>query len=238
MSGRTKLFGTNISFGATFSPHAMDSVLIGNNYTYREFDKYQWNSNKGGLIRFENANLSFGINFDNKTFNKKKEEDNKDEDNNSPPLSEFGDEDSDEPPLGSSQNPIIQEEGDEGYVKFEIPWNISINYSMRYVPDMSNFNRNKMNYNHKMTADINISGKVSLSKKWDISVSSGYNIERKEISHTNVRITRNLHCWSMSFNLVPTGRYKSYFFNIGVNSSMLRDLKYDKRSSPRDNAYW
>jgi hypothetical protein len=238
LSGRTKLFGTNVSFGATYSPYAIDSVLRGNNYAFQEVNKYQWNRKEGGLLRFESANLSFGLNFDNKTFNKKKEGASNAQDDNNPDLTDMEDEMNDAPPLGSAQNPIIQEEGDEGYVKFEIPWSISINYSMRYVQDMSSFNRKKMNYNHKLTADINISGRISLTKKWDISASSGYNLERKEIGHTNVRVTRNLHCWSMSINLVPTGRYKSFFFVIGVNSSMLRDLKWEKRNSPRDNAYW
>ena len=236
MSGRTKLFGTSISFGATFSPYSMDSVLRGNSYMYQEINKYQWKSSKGGVLRFETANLSFGLNFSEKTFKKDKKDDKKDSNNPNPPDSDL--ENSEDPPLGSAQNPIIQEEGDEGYVKFEIPWSISINYNMRYVQDMTSFNRNKMNYNHKMTADINISGKVTLTKKWDITLSSGYNIERKEISHTNIRISRDLHCFSMSMNLVPLGRYKSFFFVIGVNSSMLRDLKYEKRNSPRDNLRW
>ncbi|HLW06159.1 MAG TPA: hypothetical protein VKY45_01245, partial [Marinilabiliaceae bacterium] len=87
-------------------------------------------------------------------------------------------------------------------------------------------------------ADINASGRITLTPKWDLSLSSGYNLERKEISHTNLRINRNLHCWNMSFNLVPVGRYKSFFFSISVNSSLLRDLKYEKRSSARDNPNW
>jgi len=237
MSGRTKLFGTNITFAATFSPYAMDTVLRGNSYKPQEINKYQWTSNKGGILRFENANLSFGFNLDSKNFGKNKE--NKDKPSDKPPSNDlFDDSDSEEPLLGSAQNPIIQEEGDEGYVKFEIPWNLSINFNLRYIPDMNDFNRKTMNYVHKMTADINVSGRVTLTKKWDISLFSGYNLERKEISHTKISISRNLHCWSMSFNLVPIGRYKSYFFIIAVNSSMLRDLKYEKRNSPRDNPGW
>ena len=239
MSGRTKLFGTGISFGATFNPYALDTVLRGNTYMAQEVNRYQWNS-KGGLVRFESANLSFGLNFDNKNFKKKNESKNRNNNQNNNPPPDTDDENDEESQSGSTKNTIIQEEGDEGYVKFEMPWSISINYNMRYIQenDMAKFNRDKMNYGHKMTADINISGKLSLTKKWDLSMSTGYNIERKEISHTNIRISRDLHCWSMSMNLVPIGRYKSFFFIIGVNSSMLRDLKYEKRSSPRDNVRW
>jgi len=45
-----------------------------------------------------------------------------------------------------------------------------------------------------------------------------------------VNIVRNLHCWTMTASVVPFGQYKSYNFKIGVNASMLQDLKYDKQS--------
>jgi len=39
----------------------------------------------------------------------------------------------------------------------------------------------------------------------------------------------------MSGSIVPFGAYKSYSFHIGVNASMLADLKYDKRSEYNSN---
>ena len=237
MSGRTKLLGTSITFGATFSPYAMDTVYRNRTYVPQEVNRYQWDSNKGGLVRLESANLSFGLSFDSEKL-KRKKDDGTDNNNNNDPPPEPGFEDDEDSLSSTSQNVIYEEEGDEGYVKYNIPWNMSLSYTMRYVQDMTSFNKDRMSYNHKMTADINLSGRITLTKKWNINISTGYNIERKEMSHTSIGITRDLHCWSMSFNLIPVGRYKSYFFNIGVNSSMLRDLKYDKRSSPRDNRYW
>jgi len=47
-----------------------------------------------------------------------------------------------------------------------------------------------------------------------------------------------LHCWSMSAQFVPVGLYRSYNFMISVNSTLLRDLKYEQRSNPRDNIIW
>ena len=51
-------------------------------------------------------------------------------------------------------------------------------------------------------------------------------------------VTRNLHCWQMSASFVPVGPYKSYTFSVAVSSSLLRDLKYDKRSNYRDGQSW
>jgi len=97
------------------------------------------------------------------------------------------------------------------------------------------FNEEQKKFDKKVTADISLNGNLELTPKWSFNFTTGYNFDRKELSHTNIRINRDLHCWNMSFNLVPVGSYKSYFFTIAVNSSMLRDLKYEKRSHARDN---
>ena len=39
----------------------------------------------------------------------------------------------------------------------------------------------------------------------------------------------------MTASFVPFGPYKSYTFHIGVNASMLADLKYDKSSTQSTN---
>ncbi len=47
-------------------------------------------------------------------------------------------------------------------------------------------------------------------------------------------LTRDLHCWEMSFNWVPMGPQKMYSFHIGIKAGMLRDIKYDKSSNSYD----
>jgi hypothetical protein len=54
----------------------------------------------------------------------------------------------------------------------------------------------------------------------------------------NCNITRDLHCWTMSAGIVPVGPYASYNFSIRVKSSLLSDLKYDKRSSVSNKMTW
>ena len=46
------------------------------------------------------------------------------------------------------------------------------------------------------------------------------------------------HCFQMSASFVPVGPYKSYNFHIAVKSSLLQDLKYDKRSSRNNGVEW
>ena len=76
------------------------------------------------------------------------------------------------------------------------------------------------------------SGDVELTPKWDVGVSSGYDFEGGGFSYTQLRFARDLDSWSFNFDWSPFGNNKSYYFRIGVNSSMLSDLKWDKRSLP------
>ncbi|MCT4591671.1 MAG: putative LPS assembly protein LptD [Carboxylicivirga sp.] len=234
MSGRTKLFGTNVNFGARFDPYALDTTSTGQVIRVNE----SVFSQQGKLLRLQSANLSFGLNFGSDTFKKKEKEqpdpNETDDDPNALPPDPLNDQEFDPRAAFEGSNASFAM-GDDGYAKFEIPWNISINYSFRLTEDRQKFDKRKMAYDYKITSDINLNGNLSLTPKWRINFASGYSFDRKEIAHTNVGISRDLHCWSMNFNLVPVGRYKSYFFTIRVNSSMLQDLKYEKRNHPRDN---
>ncbi|WP_430815568.1 putative LPS assembly protein LptD [Carboxylicivirga sp. RSCT41] len=235
MTGRTKLFGTNVNFGAQFDPYALDTL---NGQVIRVNESVFSQQKK--LFRMTSANLSFGLNFGSDTFKKKDRQDGttdpnatQDDPNDLPP-DPLNDQEFDPRAAFQGANASFVE-GDDGYAKFEIPWNISINYSFRLTEDRQKFDPKKMAYDYKITSDINLNGNLSLTPKWRINFASGYSFDLKEIAHTNIGISRDLHCWSMNFNLVPVGRYKSYFFTIRVNSSMLQDLKYEKRNHPRDN---
>ncbi len=192
----------------------------------------------GKLLRVENLNLSFGFDFNNNTFKKKKsDEDNTtqdEEDEDIDPLDEAMI--SEEDRLLDQMQPTAKrnlEVSSDGYAKFEMPWSISINFTSYLRLDQ--FNKEKMDYDYKFSANINLTGKLSVTPKWNLTASTGYSFETKKIAYTNIGITRDLHCWGMRLNLVPVGKYKSYFFTISVNSSLLKDLKYEKRSHPRDS---
>ncbi len=234
MTGRTKLLGTSVNFGAYFNPYGVDTLKNGRPVV---INKSSLTTN-GKLLRVENLNLSFGFDFNNNTFKKKKsDEDNTtqdEEDEDIDPLDEAMI--SEEDRLLDQMQPTAKrnlEVSSDGYAKFEMPWSISINFTSYLRLDQ--FNKEKMDYDYKFSANINLSGKLSVTPKWNLTASTGYSFETNSIAYTNIGITRDLHCWGMRLNLVPVGRYKSYFFTISVNSSLLKDFKYEKRSHPRDN---
>ena len=120
--------------------------------------------------------------------------------------------------------------GQDGYQKVTIPWSISASYSIRYG-NTNVFDKSKMEYEMDFTHNLSLSGNLSLTTNWKFSSSTSYDFKAKEFTYTNINITRNLHCWTMTGSVVPFGVYKSYNVRIGVNASMLQDLKYEKQSS-------
>ena len=102
----------------------------------------------------------------------------------------------------------------------------------------STFNTEKGEYNRKLTQNLSFSGNVSITKNWSFNFSSSYDFDQKKLAYMNCNVTRDMHCWTMSAGFVPVGPYASYNFSIRVKSSLLSDLKYDKRSSPSNTMDW
>ncbi|OFX22255.1 MAG: hypothetical protein A2033_07205 [Bacteroidetes bacterium GWA2_31_9] len=116
----------------------------------------------------------------------------------------------------------------DDYVDFNIPWNVNIDYSYRY---------SKPQLEENITQSLRVSGDLSITSKWKISVSSGYDIKLKKFTFTNINIYRDLHCWEMRFTWIPFGFAQSYNFQINVKSAILQDLKLNKRSSWSNSNY-
>lgn len=112
----------------------------------------------------------------------------------------------------------------DDYMDFDVPWNISISYNFTY-------SRPSPYRSPTISQIVNFSGDLSLTPKWKINFQSGYDIKNKEVTSTSFSVTRDLHCWEMTFNCIPFGQHQSYNFEIHVRSSLLRDLKLTKRDS-------
>lgn len=173
----------------------------------REINKFVWSSKKGlaKIGRLTNANLSFGLSFDSKKGQKEAEE-NKEK---------------------------IEEEkllpGDyANYYDFNVPWTFNVDYSF-------NYSHPNPNVKGRIMQTIGFNGSMSITDNWRLSMNTNYDIMAGEFSFTTFNVSREMHCWDMSFNFVPFGYLKSYSFQINAKSTMLRDLKLSKRRSHYDN---
>jgi hypothetical protein len=97
-----------------------------------------------------------------------------------------------------------------------------------------NLNYSKPAYVSTLSQTVSVNGNVNLTKKTAITYISGYDFTQKEITMTQIGITRDLHCWDMSFNWIPNGTMKGWNFIIRVKASILSDLKYQRRKDYHD----
>ncbi|OQC45445.1 MAG: hypothetical protein BWX61_00779 [Bacteroidetes bacterium ADurb.Bin035] len=63
---------------------------------------------------------------------------------------------------------------------------------------------------------------------------TGYDFDLKDFTYTSINIHRDLHCWEIILNWIPTGFRKSYNFTIRIKSPMLQDVKLTKKTDWRD----
>jgi hypothetical protein len=125
-------------------------------------------------------------------------------------------------------------ESSSGYLFAKIPWTLSASYSLRYVAGRE-WDEKKNYYKMEFRHNLSFSGSIGLGNGWKASTSLSYDVNAKKLSYTSINVSRDLHCWSMSASFVPFGPFKSYTFHIGVNASMLADLKYDTSSADASN---
>ena len=82
------------------------------------------------------------------------------------------------------------------YVDFNIPWSLNSGFVL---------SRSTSGKNANLSQVLNFSGDVSITTKWKIGFSSGYDFSQRDFSFTSIDIFRDLHCWEMKFNWIPFG---------------------------------
>ncbi|ARV08002.1 hypothetical protein BTO04_06275 [Polaribacter sp. SA4-10] len=111
----------------------------------------------------------------------------------------------------------------------KIPWSVNLAYS-------TNYRNNGVDGGEIGIHSLMFSGNVELSPKWKMGYSSGYDIKDGAFTFSRFNFTRDLDSWQFNFNWVPFGTNSSYTFFIGVKSSVLSDLKWDK-NKPADRLF-
>lgn len=221
MTGGTQLFQNkmNVNFGATLDPYALDN----NNSRIDEFNI----KNGGSLFRLTSANLTLSYSL---ASNGKEGKDRTSDRSRNETLQSGG---RDDDLFGRSQDFADQqfsdkddkddEEPSELY-NYKIPWNLRLAYAVNY----SNATRQDEISSHSLM----FSGDIDIAPRWTIGASSGYDFKNKGFSYTQLRFERDLLSWRLNFNWIPFSTQASWNFFIGIKSSILQDLKYEKRRRP------
>jgi hypothetical protein len=198
----------NLNFNATLDPYQyrLDSIAEKTGLIYQtRIERLVWRD-RLSLGNLTSASFAFSTNLNPKGNEKDKDTKAKISQSN----------------LDDADKQDLMQRAD-AYVDFSIPWNVRLNYNVTY---------NKQGFlPSKVVQSLRLNGDFSLSENWKIAYNTGYDFELKQFTQTNFSLTRDLHCWTMSFNWVPFGQFQSYNFFIGIKSAMLKDLKINRTRS-------
>ncbi len=117
------------------------------------------------------------------------------------------------------------------YLNPEIPWSLSFSLNMSYSGSYS-YTNNQLQKVNRWTRTATMSGQLRLTKALNFSLNTGFDLNTFSMTTSQLSATYDLHCFNISVNWVPTGKWQSWGFRIAANSSTLSSLlKYDKSSS-------
>ena len=215
MSARSNLFEkVNITASAMFDPYQEDSLG-------RRIDKLIWKKKPLSLGTLISGSVSLQTSF--KGGDKKKTTAKDDDYLNQQNMNSNG------MPLDEYQQELSYMQNNPGeFVDFEVPWDISLSYSLRFNRIRRLDNRG---YTTDFNQDVNWNSSVNLTTKWKIGINGFYNITLKELGTISMFLSREMHCWQMAINISPVGRYKFFNISISPKSSILRDLKINRTRS-------
>lgn len=209
LSGRTTLFKQlMVNYGGSFDPYVIDS-------NGRRLNRFEWNETRR-LLRPENHSVRFGLSWQLNSEKLTRERTTQ---------------------AGTEQELEDIMENIDGYVDWNVPWSLNLSYDLNYTLSYI-YQNGYWNYDvskqKRIIQTLGFYGDVNITSKWKVGFRSGYDFETKSLTYTSIDIYRDLHCWEMRFNWIPIGFRQSWNFTINIKSSVLQDLKLDKKKDFRD----
>src|SRR5690554_40533 len=218
ISGRTKLTKyANINFSGRFDPYLYtindNGRAVRRNVFLRE--------STGKLASFEGGSITLnGSGFGSDMYSRKKT------------TGAVVPEDDLDP---ESPKPMPVVEKNKGmFADFTVPWNLRFGYTL---------NANRVRYGIKqdegyMMGDsiaviqsLTFNGDFRLFNKVSVNFNSGYDFVNKKFTPMVIYMTVDLNCWEFSARVIPYGERESFQVSLNIKSSMLKDLKLEKKGN-------
>jgi lipopolysaccharide assembly outer membrane protein LptD (OstA) len=115
---------------------------------------------------------------------------------------------------------------DQELPDFSIPWNLGLSW---------NFSQSQENpYRKSHSSGIAANLGFNLTEFWKITATTSYDIVDRQLAAPQITVYRDLHCWEMNFDWVPTGYNKHFEFTIRLKAPQLQDIKVTRQGSARD----
>ncbi|MDR1369918.1 MAG: LPS-assembly protein LptD, partial [Dysgonamonadaceae bacterium] len=91
----------------------------------------------------------------------------------------------------------------DGYMIMNVPWNLSLSYSLALSYDRSTDSNGKYKkfknneFGYMITQNVGLNGNISPTKGWSFNFSTAYDFDYKGFTYMQCSIQRDLHCWQM-----------------------------------------
>lgn len=214
----------NANSSFTFYDEAADTTgtYTGIKPIYRTINTYLLEANKG-LMRMKNFSLSMSYSFgsENVSNNANSNTANKPKDSSNV---------ADRFQARSEAEVDHDLFGDfsDGFSPFKMPWKLGFSLSYSYakpIAALSETERLTMNFNSEL----------GITATWKLKLDGYYDLIENKIQSATVNLTKDLHCWDLSFRWYPIGFNQGFYLRFGIKSSQLKDLKIEKQNSALTN---
>ncbi len=199
IAGNTRFFKgiTTLTVGATYSVYALNAKGQLINTTYLK--------ETGHLLRFDNLRLRFSTRL---SYNDIKGL-----------LS----------PAHSTTHENNTTRSNKGPVNVQDEFlNLLSNFTISHDLYISRIGRTGKDTTLVTTNSVNLVGSMRVTPNWSVNFGNiGYDFRTKQLTYPDIGLTRDLHCWQMSFSFQPDRN--TYSFYIGVKPGTFDFLKYEKR---------
>lgn len=116
--------------------------------------------------------------------------------------------------------------GDEtyGWSPLSIPWHINLTATLAYYSPIG----------AAISRRVDISGDFGLAPTptWKIGGRFNFDAVAGNFFMQSINITKDLHCWNLTFDWTPSGINSGFYLRFGIKASQLQDLKLEKRANP------
>jgi hypothetical protein len=108
---------------------------------------------------------------------------------------------------------------------FSIPWNLDLNWNYNLQKEDPAF--------PTKGSGISASLGFNLTDFWKITATTSYDLINRVFTAPQLTVYRDLHCWELNFNWIPTGPYRNFHVEIRLKAPQLQDVKITKQGGLR-----
>jgi LPS-assembly protein len=207
---RSNLFqNVNITGGATLDPYITDSVG-----TRRNILAWEAPGKKFSLGKITSGNLALSTSFKSKPKDQKAEDERKKAESSQLPMTMEEQQ---------AQMNYIRQNAAE-FADFNIQWSVNVSFAFTF----SRILQPNYQYITQTYSSLTLNGDFNLTQNWKVGSNIYYDVKKAAINSLSMFISRNLHCWQLSINVIPVGYNRSFNITISPKSGILRDLKINR----------